>query len=177
MESAPTMLGANIAAAHFVFRRGGFHIRPPKHTDTLSVTLSASIPAFLCRKEAQRKAIKRNAKGETRKRGLFEKSPLLTPAKTFRQMVPECWACAPKATRQPVSRTAGAREVLPGCQSSCCTRRRASTNALVAATVRIYARSRIGETDRRRQVVPAAVATARYTVPTGSLSVPPPGPA
>ena len=45
----------------------------PLQKDTLSVPLSDSIAAFLCRKEAQRKAIKRNAEKE---RGLFEKSPL-----------------------------------------------------------------------------------------------------
>ena len=45
---------------------------------------------------------------ETRKRGLFSKSPLLTPAKTFRQLSTECWASAPKATRQPTGRAAGA---------------------------------------------------------------------
>ena len=37
---------------------------------------------------AKKKLTKRNAKGETRKRGLFEKSPLLNPAKTFGQLVP-----------------------------------------------------------------------------------------
>ena len=53
------------------FRRGDQW--SPLQKDTLSVPLSDSIAAFLCRKEAQRKAIKRNAEKE---RGLFEKSPL-----------------------------------------------------------------------------------------------------
>ncbi len=56
----------------------------------------ALVYRMLRRKESYR----RNAK---RKRGLFEKSPLLTPAKTFRRLLPECLACAPKAARQPVS--------------------------------------------------------------------------
>ena len=43
---------------------------------------------------------------QARKRGLFEKSPLLTPAKTFRQPAPGCWVRAPKVTYQPISRTA-----------------------------------------------------------------------
>ena len=38
-------------------------------------------------------------------RCLFEKSPLLTPRKTFRQLMPECRACTPKATYQPIRRT------------------------------------------------------------------------
>ena len=51
---------------------------PPGRNVTLSILSSDSIAAFLCRKEAQRKAIKRNAEKE---RGLFEKSPLSIPEK------------------------------------------------------------------------------------------------
>ena len=53
--------------------RGAFHMPPPGHKATLPILSSDSIAAFLCRKEAQRKAIKRNAEKE---RGLFGKSPL-----------------------------------------------------------------------------------------------------
>ena len=58
------------------------------YKDTLSFALSASIPAFLCRKEAQRKANKRNALFQ---RKLFEKSFLWTLSKTFGQPLPERW--------------------------------------------------------------------------------------
>ena len=51
---------------------------------------------------------------ETRKRGLFEKSPLLTPAKTFRQLTPGCRACAPKVTYQPVRPAARRPQKLSG---------------------------------------------------------------
>ena len=54
----------------------------------------------------KKKKQKENAVKETRKRGLFEKSPLLTPLKTFGQPSPGCWVCAPKVTRQPTGRTA-----------------------------------------------------------------------
>ena len=43
------------------------------YKDTLSFALSASIPAFLCRKEAQRKAKKRNAKGRRAKGNFLKK--------------------------------------------------------------------------------------------------------
>ena len=62
---------------------------------------------FLLSKVAQKKKKqKENAQKVARKRGLFEKSPLLTPLKTFRQLTPECRACTPKATYQPIRRTA-----------------------------------------------------------------------
>ena len=61
------------------------------------------LPAFFAGRR-RKESYQRNAK---RKRGLFEKSPLLTPAKTFRRLLPECLACAPKAARQPVSPAAG----------------------------------------------------------------------
>ena len=49
------------------------------HAGDLSIILSASIPAFLCRKKAQRKAIKRNAKGRSEKGGFLKKSPFKSP--------------------------------------------------------------------------------------------------
>ena len=54
--------------------------RSPLQKDTLPMMSSDFLPAFLCRKEAQRKANKRNALFQ---RKLFEKSFLWTLSKTF----------------------------------------------------------------------------------------------
>ena len=45
---------------------------------------------------AKKKLTKRNAKGETRKRGLFIKSPLLTPSRIFKQRTPSVRCAHPK---------------------------------------------------------------------------------
>ena len=45
---------------------------------------------------AKKKLTKRNAKGETRKRGLFIKSPLLTPSKIFTRRTPNFQRTHPK---------------------------------------------------------------------------------
>ena len=55
-------------------------------------------------KEAKRKCRKGDAK-----RGLFEKSPLLNSPKNFLATHTGHWACAPKVTYLPVSRTARCR--------------------------------------------------------------------
>ena len=89
-------------------RRGGFYILPPQRKVTFSFPLLGFLTLlFLLSKVAQKKKKqKENAVKETRKRGLFEKSPLLTPLKTFEQPAPGCWACGPKVTYQPTGRTA-----------------------------------------------------------------------
>ena len=71
---------------------------------SLFIAQQEPLPAFFAGRR-RKESYQRNAK---RKRGLFEKSPLLTPAKTFRRLLPECLACAPKAPRQPISPRASA---------------------------------------------------------------------
>ena len=79
------------------------HIRPRQRKDTF-FTLSNTLPAFsLVAPGAKKKLSKRNAKRETRKRELFEKSSLLNSRKNFLTTHTGHWACAPKVTRQPIS--------------------------------------------------------------------------
>ena len=86
---APYRVCANIAGKHPVLRRWrrlphGGNSYPPALTQSCSFLCFISFHTrFSLIAQAQRKANKRNAKEETRKRGLFEKIPLKIPQKLF----------------------------------------------------------------------------------------------
>ena len=77
---------------------------PPALTQSYSFyyIYQTPYPLFLWERRLKEKANKKKRQRGDAKRGLFEKSPLLTPAKTFRQLPPECRASAPKASYQPI---------------------------------------------------------------------------
>ena len=64
---------------------------------------SDSLVVFLCRCRRKEKLSKETPLRETRKRGLFEKSPLLNSPKNFYTAHAKHWVCVPKAARQPFS--------------------------------------------------------------------------
>ena len=83
--------------------RGGFHILPPDVKLLFHYFIRFHTRFFFVSAGAKKKLSKRNAVKETRKRGLFEKSPLLNSPKNFSATVAARWVCAPKVTYQPFS--------------------------------------------------------------------------
>ena len=88
-HDAPVWRNSNFVGGHSICPRTDVKLLYKKHSGCCIG--QTPYPLFLCRCRRKEKANKRNAKRETRRRKLFEKSFLRTPSKTFGQPAPGCW--------------------------------------------------------------------------------------